>query len=73
VACRWRFSFKQHKGELTPVFRAVGHRKGSNQLLNTSVGLVRTLVQNELTVHGRLVTSKEPLPSEYFGTQVRSS
>jgi hypothetical protein len=33
-------------------FRAVGHRKGGKQLLNTSAGLVRTVVQNELTMHG---------------------
>ena len=41
-------------------FRAVGHRKGSKQLLNISAGLVRRVVHNELIVHGRWVQSKEP-------------
>jgi hypothetical protein len=41
-------------------FRAVGHRKVSKQLLNTSAGLVPTVVRNELIVHGHLVQSKEP-------------
>jgi len=31
-------------------FRAVDHRKGSKQLLNTSAGLVSTVVRNELIV-----------------------
>jgi hypothetical protein len=33
-------------------FRAVGHRKGGKQLLNTSAGLVRTVVRNEGVVNG---------------------
>jgi hypothetical protein len=43
-----------------PNFRVVGHRKGGKKLLNTSAGLVRTVVHNELIVHGRPVQSKEP-------------
>ena len=35
---------------LTAVVRGVGHRKGGKQLLNTSGGLVRTVVRNELIV-----------------------
>jgi hypothetical protein len=58
-------------------FRAVGHRKVSKQLLNTSAGLVPTVVRNELIVHGRLVQSKEPTTfrsslepgSEFFRTR----
>jgi hypothetical protein len=46
------------QGGLTPVFRAVGHRKGSKQLLNSSAGLVRTVVRNELIVHGRRFSPK---------------
>ena len=58
VACRWRFAFRGFKVVLTPRVRAVGHRKGSKQLLNTSAGLVPTVVRNALIVHGRLVQSK---------------
>jgi hypothetical protein len=58
-------------------FRAVGHRRGSKQLLNTSAGLVPTVVRKELIVHGRLVQSKEPTilrsslepGSEFFRTR----
>jgi hypothetical protein len=41
-------------------FRALGRGKGDKQLLNTSAGLVPTVVRNELIVHGRLVQCKEP-------------
>jgi hypothetical protein len=47
-------------GRLNTRFRAVGHRKGSKQLLNSSAGLVPTVVRNEPIVHGGLVQSKEP-------------
>jgi hypothetical protein len=40
-------------------FRAVGHRKGSKELLNTSAGLVPTVFRNKLIVRGRLVQSAE--------------
>jgi hypothetical protein len=45
------------KGRLTAVVRGVGHRKGGKQLLNTSAGLVRTVVGNELIVHGAAPSS----------------
>src|SRR6516164_5795481 len=48
-------------------FRAVGHRKGSKQLLNISAGLVRTVVRNEPIVHGHLVQfQRTNNPSEFF-------
>src|SRR5262249_37853792 len=39
--------------------KRINHRKGGKQLLNTSPGLVRTVVRKELMVHGRLVQSKD--------------
>ena len=57
-------------------FRAVGHRKGSKQLLNTSAGLVRTVVRNELIVHGAVSSSgfqRTNDHSEFFRTIIRSS
>jgi hypothetical protein len=41
-------------------FRAVGHHKGGKHLLNAawgSAGLVRTVVRNELIVHGAVLSS----------------
>jgi hypothetical protein len=58
------------QGGLTAVVRGVGHRKGGKQLLNTSAGLVRTVVRNELIVHGAAPSSGH---SEFFRTIIRSS
>jgi len=66
VACRWRFAFRGFKVVLTPRVRAVGHRKGSKQLLNTSAGLVRTVVRNELTVHGAAPSSVSQRTDDHF-------
>jgi hypothetical protein len=41
-------------------FRVVGHRKGGKQLLNTSAGLVGTVVRNELNRARSFVQSEEP-------------
>ena len=64
------------QSRLTPVFRAVGHRKGSKQLLNTSAGLVRTVIRNELIVHGAVPSSGSQRTddhSEFFRTIISSS
>jgi len=57
------------QSRLTPVFRAVGHRKGSKQLLNTSAGLVRTVVRDKLDP--ARVRCRRLLPKEL--TLIRSS
>jgi len=51
-------------------FRAVGHHKGSKQLLNTSAGLVPTVVRNELIVaRSSGSVQRTNNPSEFFRTR----
>jgi hypothetical protein len=48
-------------------FCAVGHRKGSKQLLNTNAGLVRTVVRNEGVVNAAVLSSGSVQNQHSFG------